>query len=64
MERQLTYPKDSPKDNDTYAQDDIDVEDGSTEDDIETKVSSERAQPVSIRRAVVERAVVESVLSI
>ena len=37
-QRQLTYPEDSPKDNDTYA------EDGSAEDDIDTEDGSGRAR--------------------
>ena len=45
----LSRREDSPKDNDTYAEDgsaadDIDAEDGSTEDVIDMEVGSERAR--------------------
>ena len=70
VERQLTYPEDSPKDNDTCAEDssaedDIDIEDcsgfdtegGGGEGGFNTEGGGGRV--VSIRWAVMERTVVE-----
>ena len=59
VERQLTYPEDSPKDNDTCAEDNSAEDDVDIEDCSGFNTEGGGGRVVSIRWAVMERTVVE-----